>query len=137
MILQASSWQSQKNLRGRCRWQNIKIKCKTWNISTSVVTFGSFWVAIEAKYYEEFKFLGFMRYFSARFQQSSKKHLKMEFLGSISEIYKYCGNLAENRVWNLEIWISHKILLLQPPNSLFIWKWKICTSQPPGTLNVF
>ena len=38
----------------------------------SVATLGSNWVAIEAKFYEEFKFLGFMRYFSARFQQSSK-----------------------------------------------------------------
>ena len=61
----------------------------------SVASLGSNWVAIEAKFYEEFKFLGFMRYFSARFQQSSKTYLKMAFLGSISDIYKDCGNLAE------------------------------------------
>ena len=73
----------------------VKIKCKTWNISTSVATLGPNWVAIEAKSYEEFKFLGFMRYFWARFQQSSKNHLEMAFLGSISDIYKDCGNLAE------------------------------------------
>ena len=53
---------------------------------TSVAIMGSNWVAIKAKLYEEFKFLGFMCYFAAKFQQSSKKHLKMAFIGSISDI---------------------------------------------------
>ena len=61
----------------------------------SVASLGSIWVAIEAKFNEEFKFLGFMRYFSARFQQSSKmskiepKNAILDGFLKIAEKYYY------------------------------------------------
>ena len=84
-----------KNYRLHFCCQHVKTKCKTCNISTSVTTLGSNWVAIEVKFYEEFKFLGFMLYFSARFQQSSNKHLKMGGFGCFLDIFEDCWNLAE------------------------------------------
>ena len=105
LILQASFWQSQRNYRERCCCQHFKTKCKAWNISTKVMTLGSNWVAIEAKFQKIFKFLGFMCYFSARSQQSSKNHLK------IIKIW------LKSSAWNLKTCIPLKVLVIFRPLS--------------------
>ena len=40
--------------------------------STSLATLGSSRASVEAKFFKEFTFLGFVRYFSAKIEQSSK-----------------------------------------------------------------
>ena len=72
-------------------------------------------MAIEVKAYEEFKVLGFMRYFSARVQQSSKNRLTVMFLGSILDIFDIVEIWLKNSTWNPKIGIPHEILLLYTP----------------------
>ena len=56
---------------------------------------GSSRASIEAKFYKVSNFLGFMRYFSARIEQSSKNHPKLALFGSDLNVFDDFSILAE------------------------------------------
>ena len=51
---------------------NFNTKCKTGYISASLASWGSSGASKEAKFFKELGFLGLVRYFSAKIEQSSK-----------------------------------------------------------------
>ena len=63
--------------------------------STSLATWGSNWASKEVKFFKELTFLGFVRYFSAKIEKSSKMsktELKNAHMGWF---FKDCSILAE------------------------------------------
>ena len=66
----------------------------------------------EAEILKEHEVLGLIRCFPAEIEKTSKNHQKMAFLGFILEILKIIKIWLKISAWNLELWISHEILLL-------------------------
>ena len=63
-----------KNHQRALSSQNLKTKHKTYNCSTIIASLGAIWVPKEAKFFREVNFLGLVRYFSAKIEQTLKKH---------------------------------------------------------------
>ena len=58
---------------------NFKTKCINCNISTSLVPLGSNSMSKEAENFKKLEFLGLVRYFPAKIEQTSKNCLKVPF----------------------------------------------------------
>ena len=74
---------------------NFKTKYKTQYISNSLASWGSSRASIEAKFYKVSNFLGFVRYFSAKNEQSSKNRPKLALFGSDLNVFDDFSILAE------------------------------------------
>ena len=63
--------------------------------STSLATLGSSGASKEAKFFKELTILRFVRYFSAKIEQTLKNHHKWTFFSSVLDIFEDCSILAE------------------------------------------
>ena len=63
--------------------------------SNSLATWGSSGASKEAKFFKELTFLGFVRYFLAKIEQTLKNCPKQAFFSSVLDIFKDCSILAE------------------------------------------
>ena len=63
--------------------------------STSLATWGSSGVSKEAKFFKKLTTYRFVRYFSAKIEQTFKNHPKWAFFGSVLDIFEDCSVLAE------------------------------------------
>ena len=63
--------------------------------STDLANWGSSRVSIEAKFHKVSHFLGFVRYFSAKIEQSSKNHPKLALFSSNLNVFEDYSILAE------------------------------------------
>ena len=64
----------EKNHQRALSSQNLKTKHKTHNFSTIIASLGAIWVPKEAKFFRKVNFLGLVRCFSAKIEQTSKNH---------------------------------------------------------------
>ena len=76
---------------------NLKTKCINCDISTTFAPLGTSRVSKEAETFKELKFLGFVRYFSVRIEESSKTSKIQPKTAILGWFFQVCSILAEKQ----------------------------------------
>ena len=84
---------------------NFKTKCINCDISTTFAPLGSSWVSKEAENFKVLTFFSLGCYFSAKIEQTSKKHPKMAFFSSF---WLNLDDFEDSSILTEKQWLKNK-----------------------------